>query len=156
MWTFLRVFPMIFGEELRNDIRFMHYIKLVKLLRLTLQDIFDEQHIIELENCVFDYLSEFRILYPDKNLTAKHHFLVHYGRNIRLFGPLKQLWCMRYESKHSYFKQVGNSIHNYINITYSLANRHQYSQVHYLMQQNYFHVPEYGPVDNLENEEVLK
>ena len=32
---------------------------------------------------------------------------------------------MRYESKHSYFKQLSNSLGNYINICHTLAVRHE-------------------------------
>ena len=35
---------------------------------------------------------------------------------------------MRYEAKHSYFKQLANSMGNFINIPYSLAMRHQLYQ----------------------------
>jgi len=41
------------------------------------------------------------------------------------FGPLVRHWTMRYEAKHSYFKQLANSMGNFINIPYSLAMRHQ-------------------------------
>ena len=35
---------------------------------------------------------------------------------------------MRFEAKHSYFKQLAHSMGNFVNITYSLATRHQYYQ----------------------------
>ena len=31
---------------------------------------------------------------------------------------------MRFEAKHSYFKQLSHSMQNFVNITYSLAMRH--------------------------------
>ena len=35
---------------------------------------------------------------------------------------------MRFEAKHSYFKQLAHSMGNFVNITYSLATRHQHYQ----------------------------
>ena len=35
---------------------------------------------------------------------------------------------MRFEAKHSYFKQLSHSMGNFVNITHSLATRHQLLQ----------------------------
>lgn len=35
------------------------------------------------------------------------------------FGPLVCHWMMRFEAKHSYFKQLAHSMGNFVNITYS-------------------------------------
>ena len=35
---------------------------------------------------------------------------------------------MRFEAKHSYFKQLARSLGNFINLPYSLASRHQQYQ----------------------------
>ena len=37
-------------------------------------------------------------------------------------------WTMRFEAKHSYFKQLARSLGNFINLPYSLASRHQQYQ----------------------------
>ena len=42
------------------------------------------------------------------------------------YGPLVRHWTMRYEAKHSYFKRIAQSMGNFINISYSLAMRHQH------------------------------
>ena len=34
-------------------------------------------------------------------------------------------WCMRYEAKHRYFKQLAGILGNFTNVAYSLAARHQ-------------------------------
>jgi hypothetical protein len=115
----------------------MNYLKLVKLLRLVIQDKFNESSIREIEDLVADYLDSFKKDFEDSNLIPKQHFLVHYGRQIRSFGPLKHIWVMRFESKHSYFKQKLNSIHNFKNITFSLSESHQQLQVNYLMNHHY-------------------
>ena len=40
-------------------------------------------------------------------------------------GPLRHMWCMRYEAKHHHFKQLARVIGNFKNIAKTLAYRHQ-------------------------------
>ena len=40
-------------------------------------------------------------------------------------GPLVNSWCMRFEAKNSYFKQIAQVGSNFKNIAYSVAKRHQ-------------------------------
>ena len=58
--------------------------------------------------------------------TPKLHFLVHYPRLIEVFGPLKHLWCMRFEACHQYYKQLARITKNFRNIALTLSERHQY------------------------------
>ena len=39
--------------------------------------------------------------------------------------PMVRSWCMRYESKHTYFKQVAIALGNFINVPLTVAERHQ-------------------------------
>ena len=43
---------------------------------------------------------------------------------------------MRYEAKHNYFKKLGTNVGNYINISWTLAMRHQYLQCYYNIAAN--------------------
>ena len=61
--------------------------------------------------------------YLDKHVLCDLYFS-HENR----FGPLVRHWTMRFEAKHSYFKQLAHSMGNFVNITYSLATRHQHYQ----------------------------
>lgn len=61
-------------------------------------------------------------------LTPKCHYLIHYPRLILMNGPLCPLWCMRYESKHQYFKNIASKCRKFVNITATLSNRHQMKQ----------------------------
>ena len=40
-------------------------------------------------------------------------------------GPVTRYWCMRYEAKHSYFKDLARKIRCFKNISKSLAERYQ-------------------------------
>ncbi|CAI5657830.1 unnamed protein product [Oreochromis niloticus] len=61
-------------------------------------------------------------------ITPKCHYLIHYARLIEMFGPLRLLWCMRFESKHQYFKTLSRNCRNFMNIATTLSNRHQFRQ----------------------------
>lgn len=46
------------------------------------------------------------------------------------FGPLIRLWTLRFESKHTYFKQRSRKLHNFKNICLTLSERHQLFQAY--------------------------
>ena len=48
-------------------------------------------------------------------------FLYYFGR----LDPMVRSWCMRYESKHTYFKQVAIALGNFINVPFTVADRYQ-------------------------------
>lgn len=75
-----------------------------------------------------DHHEEFCKLYSDHSIIPKMHFLVHMPRLMIQYGPLVRHWTIRFEAKHSYFKQLSQSMGNFINLPYSLAMRHQQYQ----------------------------
>lgn len=48
--------------------------------------------------------------------------MIHHPHRIRNIGPILHTWCMRYEAKHTFFKQ---QLKNFKNITKTLAKKHQ-------------------------------
>nr|XP_047127651.1 uncharacterized protein LOC124808544 [Hydra vulgaris] len=104
-------------------------------LYLLLRDIVDYLMCYKISRTVLSYLQllvesfvqTFVKLYPGK-LTPKLHFLLHYPRLIADYGPLRYLWCMRFEAKHQYFKKLAGAVRNFKNIAYILAKRHQLHQ----------------------------
>ncbi len=51
---------------------------------------------------------------------------------------------MRFEAKHSYFKQVHHATHNHVNLLKSMAVRHQNLQLYHLLSPEYFLDIEFG------------
>ena len=45
-------------------------------------------------------------------------------------GPLTHCWCMRYETKHKYFKKIAMLIGNFKNVEKTVAYRHQRAMCH--------------------------
>lgn len=70
-------------------------------------------------------LSDHRLLltdtFPNFVLKPKHHIIEHYPHLIRCYGPLVELWTMRFESKHSVFKTIAREGRNVKNLLLSLA-----------------------------------
>ncbi|CAF0996417.1 unnamed protein product [Brachionus calyciflorus] len=149
MWTLIRIFPLITGDKFKDNKYFINFISLIEIFNILNQNCFNEKLITNLEKKIAIYLKQFKILYPHQNITPKQHFLIHYGRAIRTFGPPKTYSTMRFEAKHSYFKRVNQATHNHINLTYSLAMRHQRLQLYHLSSINYFSTLEYGQLQKI-------
>ena len=64
-------------------------------------------------------------------------------------GPMMTHWCMRFEAKHRYFKQLATAIGNYTNLPWTLAERHQSRQSHALY--NVHKLIECGPGNGIYN-----
>ncbi len=63
--------------------------------------------------------------------------MMHFPQQIAKFGPLRNLWCMSFEAKHQYFKKLIVNTRNYVNVTHTLAERHQMKLAHALDSTNY-------------------
>ena len=59
-----------------------------------------------LTGLIQSYLHLFKETFGADNLIPKHHFMLHYPSMMTKFGPLRNLWCMRYEAQHQYFKKI--------------------------------------------------
>lgn len=57
-----------------------------------------------LKELIIEHHTLFKKLH-NRNLIPKHQFMIHYPRLMVMFGPLSQLWCMRYEAKHNLLKR---------------------------------------------------
>lgn len=80
-----------------------------------------------LDHLIKEFLDSFLTLFPD-GFHAKMHYLLHYPRFLNLYGPLRYVWCMRFEAKHQYFKRIAGITRNFANITHTLSKRHQMRQ----------------------------
>ncbi|TKS80540.1 hypothetical protein D9C73_014642 [Collichthys lucidus] len=85
------------------------------------------ENLLLLNLLVQEFLTEMTDVFGDV-ITPKCHYLIHYARLIEMYGPLRLLWCMRFEGKHQYFKMVAYNCRNFVNIATTLSNRHQFRQ----------------------------
>lgn len=77
-----------------------------------------------------EHIETRKVAFPNHPLKPKHHYLCHYPELTVRFGPLIRLWTLRFESKHSYFKQCARKLHNFKNLSATLAERHQLLQAY--------------------------
>ncbi|XP_071847914.1 uncharacterized protein [Apostichopus japonicus] len=129
-WWFLRFFPLVAFKNVKDadDAVWQLCIKLKDIVEIVVSPCLHESQIAYLKVLVEEYLEERTDLFPNCSLRPKHHFLSHYHWLITMFGPLIRLWTLRFESKHSFFKRCARYSQNFINITSTLAQKHQLLQ----------------------------
>ena len=77
-----------------------------------------------LEVVVEDYLTTLVSIFP-QGLKPKHHFLVHYARSMKLFGPLGKISCLRNEAKNKVGKNISKVTSSRLNLNKTVAIKHQ-------------------------------
>ena len=142
----MRLLPLIIGdlipEENPNWINFMRLVTIVDYVCAPQTTIGIAGYLSDL---IHEHHSHFKELYPNRPLTPKFHYMIHFpqwiaqlvhlitnyettsSHNFSLcrHGPLIRMWCMRYEAKHRYFKCWANIMGNFKNIPKTLAKHHQ-------------------------------
>lgn len=103
------------------------YLILREIVELVLAYPFRKSWIPHLHDLCTEFQQSMIQYFPTK-ITPKIHFNTEYSRIIEDYGPCRRYWCMRYESRHAYFKQVAMKSNNYKNVAQSLATRYQLKQ----------------------------
>ena len=63
------------------------------------------------------------------------HFYNYY---LYRYGPATSYWCMHFEAKHSYFKNLSRKVNCFKNITQTLAEHHQIRMCYYAHSNGYY------------------
>lgn len=135
-WCLFRLLPQIFASSIPEGNKHWEvYLLLREVVDLVLADELPAESLSYLELKIQQFLRAFVACYPSAKLIPKLHYMIHYPRMITLFGPLKQVWCMRFEAKHQYFKNVAVRVKNFRNICKTLAERHQLLQSYEFSEQ---------------------
>lgn len=71
-----------------------------------------------LDLLITDYTLLLQLAFGD--FTPKCHFITHYPHLMTIYGPLRHLWFMRFESYHQYLKIIVQNTGNVRNICHSL------------------------------------
>ena len=156
LWVHMRNFPLIIKSLMKDEADDEDG---VLQLALKLLDVTNRIAVVEFRQHEIDVLEEEIINYLDSRkgvfekypnligkVRPKHHFLVHYGQAIRLFGPPLAFWTARFESKHRTSKNIAETAKNFKNISYTLSFRQQMrmASVYYrgMFQTHKFIIPE--------------
>jgi len=128
-WQLFLILPQILGRYLdEGDLSWETYLLLRDVTDIVFAPVIRKSSLSFLEGLIVQFLSHYALVFGAQAITPKHHYMLHYPRLIGMYGPLRHLWCMRFESKHQYFKSVISSLGNYINVTSTMASRHQMRQ----------------------------
>lgn len=119
----IRNMPLIFGDVVgEGDSHWQLLLLLLQIINIIFSPKITDGMTICLKHLIVEHHRLFKMLYPNRRLIPKHHFMIHYPRAIRKIGPILHFWAMRFEAKHRFFK---NTVKNFKNITKSLAQTHQ-------------------------------
>lgn len=128
----LRFLPFLIGHIVPEDEpAWLVILDLKDIVELVVAPVHTDETIAYLEAKIYDHRQRYLEVFPHAKLLPKHHFLENYPQMIRCFGPLVALWTMRFEAKHSFFKQVARHTNCFKNIPRSLAIKHQFMLVYH-------------------------
>lgn len=138
-WALLRLLPLMIGHLVpENEASWEILMDLKEIVELVVSADLSDASLSFLERKIADHRELLRETFPELRLRPKHHFVEHYPQLIRCFGPLVELWTMRFEAKHSFFKKVAHDVRNFKNILLTLASKHQLMMAHYLSSPSLF------------------
>lgn len=76
--------------------------------------------------------NDYVVLFND-TLKPKFHNLTHYPTIIMKSGPVRNLWCFKYEAKHRQFKMYSRVISSRKNICLTLAKKYELKFAYHLI-----------------------
>lgn len=121
-YTFSR-FYLLLLKQVPDDDKVFELVKLlIAIIRIIVLFEFDNDLLILLHNLIRLFLlscSEMKEL----KMTAKFHHMIHYPRMIEMFGPLKILSTLNFESFHSSLKTKISTSNNWKNVVLTVLNK---------------------------------
>nr|XP_054760174.1 uncharacterized protein LOC129266356 [Lytechinus pictus] len=150
-----RLLPFLIGEFVPEDADIWElYLSCREIVDICLSPIVKKSWLPYLQQEVID-LSELFAKYSQDQYPCKLHYLIHYHRHLSDFGPLRNFWCMRFESKHQYFKNLSSVVRNFRNVALTLTTRHQSLQCWQMNAGSFFQQQE-SALSNCRQISVLK
>ena len=135
MHNLLILFPVLFGSRVPEDIPHWKVIlSFLHVVELLCCPSFKIGEVMYLRDCIEEFLELYKKVFPETKLKPKAHFLTHYPSQILELGPPVNHNTVRFEAKRNFFKEIYHRTKNTINITKTLAKRHQFSM--YLTYKN--------------------
>ena len=99
MWSLANIIPLILEPLVDADDEYwLNFVCLLRICSLMFALSISQGEIDLLADLIQDYLTGFTKLY--RPLIPEHHFLLHYPRQILMWGPLDTFDTIRMEGKH--------------------------------------------------------
>ena len=121
MITLITELPLLLGDRIPEDDNWNSFLILLKICKIALSPRCTPDTIAYLRVLIEEKLFVFKKLYPDRRITPKMHYMLHYPAQIEKYGPLIHTWTMRNEAKLSFIKQASRS-GNFKNVAKTIAN----------------------------------
>lgn len=132
--NYIRYFSCLVSHKVPDDDEHWHlYILLKRVLDFAMTDSVNTTVCNQLQ-CAVEKFNALYLKLSSASLKPKFHHLIHYSRIMQKLGPLRNLWCMRFESKHKPLKTAAKSSASRINICKTLALKHQLQLNHFFLQ----------------------
>lgn len=138
-WALLRHLPLMIGHHIpEGDETWEVLMNLKDLVELAVSASFTEESLYFFDCKIAEHRDLFQKVFPNEKLRPKHHYIEHYPQLIKKFGPLSDVWTMRFEGKHKFFKDVLRHTRNFKNISLTLSVRHQKMIAFHLDSNSFF------------------
>ena len=137
MWLLLRFIPIFIlqtqkDNKIKSDKVWKQLIHLREIVSLVTKYTYTKNEICYLHVRLEAYIENRLKIFPNENITAKFHYLLHYPQLIFYFGPLIKVWTMRFEHKHQYLKRCVQRKKNFINATKTVSIHAQLAEAYFL------------------------
>lgn len=100
------------------------YILLYKMLDILLSKTVSNSSIFYLKSIIEEHHKMYCNLFKE-TLKPKFHFLLHYPRIMTKVGPIRHIWCMRYEGFHKQLKSTAKIVTSRVNLLRTLCIKQQ-------------------------------
>jgi hypothetical protein len=138
MITLVRYFGLIAGFYIPEKCEpWELYLYLRKILDRLLNPRVTEDSVQQLKFWIAG-LNELFCKLTKSHLRPKFHFMTHYPSMLLKFGPLTQIWTMRFEAKHRVLKIAARTSCNKVNICKTVALKNQLVLNHVFLQNKPF------------------
>ena len=125
MWFLAVYLPLLIGYLVPEDCKFWSlYILLLKICSIATSWQIKPDTISYLSVLIEEHHTQFKSLYPDRTITPKMHYMLHYPSQMVRYGPLIYTWTMRHEAKLSVIKRASRH-GNFKNICLTIARHSQ-------------------------------
>lgn len=157
MLILLKIMPFLLNI-IEKNVHVQFVLDLIEIVQILFAPILSVQSVMKLKQMIEQHLKQFKQLFPDNNIIPKQHYMLHLPAQILSLGPLIRHMCMRFESKHCYFKQWSSKL-NFKNVCKSLVNHNQLFECCQNEMGNehpiFIHEKELGPVSEVTNMQYI-
>ncbi len=111
-----------------TDEKLKNFIRLLQITQIVLSPVCDVYTPRILGDLISTHHEEAIKQYGNSVITPKCHYMIHFPRQMKLFGPLRHHWAMRFEAKHSW--STSRKTKNFKNLPKTISTKHQKYMCH--------------------------